>query len=133
MSANVPTENVSKLLLGTAPDSWGVWFPTDPQQVTWNTYLDEVANAGYVWTELGPQGFLPAGPGPAPRRTGLPRPEGLRRNGFRRPAQGQGGAGQGDCRVQPGSEAAQRGRRQVPDPPARAVHRHAHRRGHRGR
>ena len=62
MSANVPTENVSKLLLGTAPDSWGVWFPTDPQQVTWNTYLDEVANAGYVWTELGPQGFLPQDP-----------------------------------------------------------------------
>lgn len=62
MPATVPTEDVSKLLLGTAPDSWGVWFPTDPHQVTWKTYLDEVATAGYVWTELGPQGFLPQDP-----------------------------------------------------------------------
>ena len=28
----------------------------------WKQYLDEVANAGYVWTELGPQGFLPQDP-----------------------------------------------------------------------
>ncbi len=62
MKAAVPTEDVSKLLLGTAPDSWGVWFPEDPHQVTWDRYLDEVANAGYVWTELGPQGFLPQDP-----------------------------------------------------------------------
>ena len=62
MTATVPTQDVSQLLLGTAPDSWGVWFPEDPHQVTWKTYLDEVANAGYVWTELGPQGFLPQDP-----------------------------------------------------------------------
>jgi len=53
---------VSRLRLGTAPDSWGVWFPEDPHQVTWRQYLDEVARAGYVWTELGPQGFLPQDP-----------------------------------------------------------------------
>jgi inosose dehydratase len=50
------------LTLGTAPDSWGVWFPADPHQVTWQQYLDEVARAGYIWTELGPQGFLPQDP-----------------------------------------------------------------------
>jgi inosose dehydratase len=31
-----------QLRLGTAPDSWGVWFPDDPHQVTWSRYLDEV-------------------------------------------------------------------------------------------
>ena len=56
------TTDLSRLLLGTAPDSWGVWFPEDPHQVTWTQYLDEVARAGYVWTELGPSGFLPQDP-----------------------------------------------------------------------
>jgi inosose dehydratase len=49
----------SQILLGTAPDSWGVWFDRDPHQVEWRQYLDEAAQAGYVWTELGPYGFLP--------------------------------------------------------------------------
>jgi len=53
---------LSRLRLGTAPDSWGVWFPEDPHQVTWQRYLDEVARAGYLWTELGPSGFLPQDP-----------------------------------------------------------------------
>jgi inosose dehydratase len=54
--------DLSSLRLGTAPDSWGVWFPSDPHQVTWNVYLDEIARVGYVYTELGPQGFMPADP-----------------------------------------------------------------------
>jgi inosose dehydratase len=54
--------DLSRLRLGTAPDSWGVWFPEDPHQVTWRQYLDELPKAGYVWTELGPQGFLPQDP-----------------------------------------------------------------------
>jgi inosose dehydratase len=58
---NAPT-GLTRLQLGTAPDSWGVWFPEDPHQVTWQQYLDEVAQAGYVYTELGPQGFLPQDP-----------------------------------------------------------------------
>ena len=58
---SAPTD-MSRLRLGTAPDSWGVWFPEDPQQVTWQQYLDELPKAGYVWTELGPQGFLPQDP-----------------------------------------------------------------------
>jgi inosose dehydratase len=56
------TADLSRLRLGTAPDSWGVWFPEDPQQVGWTQYLDEVARAGYLWTELGPSGFLPQDP-----------------------------------------------------------------------
>jgi inosose dehydratase len=54
--------DLSKLSLGTAPDSWGVWFASDPHQVTWDVYLDEIARVGYVYTELGPQGFMPQDP-----------------------------------------------------------------------
>jgi len=54
--------DLSSLKLGTAPDSWGVWFPSDPHQVTWDVYLDEIARVGYVYTELGPQGFMPQDP-----------------------------------------------------------------------
>jgi inosose dehydratase len=54
--------DLNKLRLGTAPDSWGVWFASDPHQVTWDVYLDEIARVGYVYTELGPQGFLPQDP-----------------------------------------------------------------------
>ena len=55
--------DLSLLRLGTAPDSWGVWFPEDDHQVGWQQYLDELPKAGYVWTELGPWGFLPNEPG----------------------------------------------------------------------
>jgi inosose dehydratase len=58
-----PTTDYPRLRLGTAPDSWGVWFPDDPQQVSWSTYLDEAATAGYRWTELGPYGYLPTDAG----------------------------------------------------------------------
>ena len=61
MSATDPVE-LSSLRLGTAPDSWGVWFADDPQQLPWSSYLDEVQRAGYVWTELGPYGYLPTDP-----------------------------------------------------------------------
>ncbi|QRZ61483.1 sugar phosphate isomerase/epimerase [Rothia sp. ZJ932] len=52
----------NKLIIGTAPDSWGVWFPEDSQQTPWQRFLDEVAEAGYKWIELGPYGYLPADP-----------------------------------------------------------------------
>ena len=45
--------------IGSAPDSWGVWFPDDPKQVPWSRCLDEIAEAGYEYTELGPFGYLP--------------------------------------------------------------------------
>ncbi|GAB3181022.1 sugar phosphate isomerase/epimerase [Nesterenkonia halophila] len=52
----------SPVLIGTAPDSWGVWFPEDPQQTPWQRFLDEVVEAGYHWVELGPYGYLPTDP-----------------------------------------------------------------------
>lgn len=50
------------LRIGSAPDSWGVWFPDDPGQAHWRQFLDEVAEAGYAWIELGPYGYLPTDP-----------------------------------------------------------------------
>ena len=52
----------SQIRVGTAPDSWGVWFPNDPNQVPWERFLDEVQNADYHWIELGPFGYLPTDP-----------------------------------------------------------------------
>src|SRR5215470_12361856 len=52
-------EDAMKVTVGTAPDSWGVWFPDDPRQMPWQRFLDEVAEAGYSWIELGPYGYLP--------------------------------------------------------------------------
>lgn len=45
--------------IGTGPDSWGVWFADDSKQIPWRRYLDEIVEAGYEWTELGPYGYLP--------------------------------------------------------------------------
>ncbi|MEU6029944.1 sugar phosphate isomerase/epimerase family protein [Streptomyces tauricus] len=53
---------LSRIRVGSAPDSWGVWFPDDPQQVPWRRFLDEVAESGYDWIELGPYGYLPSEP-----------------------------------------------------------------------
>jgi inosose dehydratase len=49
-----------KVEIGSAPDSWGVWFPDDPRQTPWERFLDEISEAGYEWTELGPYGYLPS-------------------------------------------------------------------------
>ena len=56
------TSAASRLRLGTAPDSWGVWFADDPAQTPWHRFLDEVVTAGYQWLELGPYGYLPTDP-----------------------------------------------------------------------
>lgn len=50
------------LVLGSAPDSWGVWFPDDTLQIPWSRFLDELADSGYGWLELGPYGYLPTDP-----------------------------------------------------------------------
>ncbi|MFD3335263.1 sugar phosphate isomerase/epimerase family protein [Streptomyces sp. NPDC058700] len=57
-----PTPSPSRIRIGSAPDSWGVWFPDDPRQVPWQRFLDEVSGAGYEWIELGPYGYLPTDP-----------------------------------------------------------------------
>ncbi len=50
-------------MIGTAPDSWGVWNPSgDPLQTPWQRFLDEAAEAGYTRIELGPYGYLPTEP-----------------------------------------------------------------------
>ncbi|WP_115944120.1 TIM barrel protein [Amycolatopsis thermalba] len=53
---------IGNLCLGSAPDSWGVWFPQDEQQVPHTRFLDELVQAGYAWLELGPFGYLPTDP-----------------------------------------------------------------------
>jgi inosose dehydratase len=57
------TSTRSRLRLGSCPDSWGVWFADDPAQTPWHRFLDELAEAGYRWLELGPYGYLPTDPG----------------------------------------------------------------------
>ena len=53
---------MTRLLLGSCPDSWGVWFADDPRQTPWQRFLDELAGVGYEWLELGPYGYLPTDP-----------------------------------------------------------------------
>jgi len=59
-----PTANraYTRLHLGTAPDSWGIWFPDDAHQPHWSQFLDEVVEAGFRTIELGPFGYLPTNP-----------------------------------------------------------------------
>jgi inosose dehydratase len=52
----------SAIRVGTAPDSWGVWFPDDSHQTPYTRFLDEVVASGYTWIELGPYGYLPTDP-----------------------------------------------------------------------
>lgn len=53
---------MSVIRIGSAPDSWGVWFGADTRQVPYGRFLDEVSAAGYRWIELGPFGYLPTDP-----------------------------------------------------------------------
>ena len=52
----------ARLMLGSCPDSWGVWFADDPLQTPWDRFLDELSGVGYEWLELGPYGYLPTEP-----------------------------------------------------------------------
>lgn len=45
--------------VGIAPDSWGVWFPKHPKQISWDRCLTEMKQAGYDGVELGPWGYFP--------------------------------------------------------------------------
>ena len=47
------------LKIGIAPDSWGVWFASDPHQPGWQRCLDEIVASGYEWVEIGPYGYMP--------------------------------------------------------------------------
>ena len=52
----------ANLVLGSCPDSWGVWYADDPRQPPWDRFLDELARVGYRYVELGPYGYLPTDP-----------------------------------------------------------------------
>jgi inosose dehydratase len=55
-------ESDVRLRVGSAPDSWGVWFADDDKQLPWQQFLDELVEADYEWLELGPYGYLPTDP-----------------------------------------------------------------------
>lgn len=57
-----PRTTAGNLCLGSAPCSWGVWFPEDDRQTPYTRFLDELAETGYRWLELGPHGYLPTEP-----------------------------------------------------------------------
>lgn len=48
--------------LGNTPESWGIFGPSNPDQVPWDRCLDEIAEAGYEYVELGQYGYLPTNP-----------------------------------------------------------------------
>lgn len=48
--------------IANAPVSWGVDYAAANDNPRWTRVLDEIAEAGYRWTELGPLGFLPTDP-----------------------------------------------------------------------
>ena len=43
-----------RLVLGSCPDSWGVWFADDPRQTPWLGARDVRAGGGYVGLHLAP-------------------------------------------------------------------------------
>jgi inosose dehydratase len=52
-----------RFLFACAPDSWGVLdYPGPSWNQSYETMLDEVKEAGYTGTELGPYGFFPTDP-----------------------------------------------------------------------
>ncbi len=52
---------MSKILVGSAPDSWGVWFPDDPQQTPYTRFLDESPRRVMSGSSC-PYGYLPTDP-----------------------------------------------------------------------
>jgi len=53
---------IMNIRIGNAPCSWGVEFPNDPRNPTWQKVLEECSIAGYRGIELGPVGFMPENP-----------------------------------------------------------------------
>ncbi len=52
-----------RFLFACAPDSWGVLdYPGPSWEQSYEKMLDEVVEAGYMGTELGPYGFFPTDP-----------------------------------------------------------------------
>src|SRR5271167_894740 len=52
-----------RFLFACAPDSWGVLdYPGPSWEQSYEQMLDEMVEAGYTGTELGPYGFFPTDP-----------------------------------------------------------------------
>lgn len=52
-----------RFLFGAAPDSWGVLdYPGPSWEQSYEKMMDEMVEAGYAGTELGPYGFFPTDP-----------------------------------------------------------------------
>ena len=62
-TTRTPGADLSRLRLGTAPDSWGVWFPDDPHQVPWQRFLDEVVEGATAGSSSVPTATCPPTPG----------------------------------------------------------------------
>ncbi len=55
--------NGERFLFASAPDSWGVLdYPGPSWEQSYETMLDEMVQAGYQGSELGPYGFFPTDP-----------------------------------------------------------------------
>ncbi|MFY9742585.1 MAG: TIM barrel protein [Candidatus Sulfotelmatobacter sp.] len=55
--------NNYRFLFASAPDSWGVLdYPGPSWKQSYETMLDEMVQAGYTGSELGPYGFFPTDP-----------------------------------------------------------------------
>jgi len=52
-----------KMTLGNAPVSWGVDYANDPRNPPWQQVMNEIGEAGFDHTELGPYGYYPVDPG----------------------------------------------------------------------
>ena len=48
-----------EIRIANGPVSWGVDMPDTPDAPPWKTVFSEIAQAGYRWCELGPEGYLP--------------------------------------------------------------------------
>jgi inosose dehydratase len=57
------SQNNTRFQFASAPDSWGVLdYPGPSWEQSYETMLDEMVQAGYAGTELGPYGFFPTDP-----------------------------------------------------------------------
>jgi inosose dehydratase len=57
------SETNSRFQFASAPDSWGVLdYPGPSWEQSYETMLDEMVQAGYAGSELGPYGFFPTDP-----------------------------------------------------------------------
>ena len=55
-------EDAVHVRITNTPVSWGVDYADTPGNPPWRRVMDEIAEAGFVWTEPGPVGYCPEDP-----------------------------------------------------------------------